>query len=259
MLLYWVLTRDEGAVLNMADDYGSFQPSLGGQVVRTRAETWSSVCGAYANPNSDNTPKGTIEARWKFQDEVQPREDEIYAALRSGKLRSWVTCSETGDLISANPAEWIPRRFFSMNGHDLAVPPGDWGRRFEIAEYLGGDAPLPVPPTVWMDPVFSAEDAKKLWPAFRTDGEQVPEPVSVETAQGGQAADPEVEFVQWMKAEKTKYRTYPPRDRPDDRPGKPPPRAHWLKWAGDHGIRQNVVQDWVRKHKLSNPVGRPRK
>src|SRR3954464_10265058 len=69
MLLHWVLTRDEGAVLKMLDDYGSFEPSLGGELVRTVAETWTSVGGAYAT-NSDNTLKDGIEARWQFHDEL---------------------------------------------------------------------------------------------------------------------------------------------------------------------------------------------
>jgi hypothetical protein len=255
MLLRWVLTRDEGAVLKMWDDYGTFEPRLGGKLVRTVAETWSSVAWAYATANFGNTPKGGIEARWKFQDDVQPRQEQIYTALRSGKIRSWVSRSETGGLISADPAEWRPRQFFSWNGHDLAIPPGDWGRRFEIAEYVGGeDQPLPVPGTVWVNPLFSAEDAKKLWPAVPDAGQQRSDPVSVETAQAAQVVELEVEFVEWMEAEKSRHGTYPPRDPPGTSARKP-----WTQWISDHSVTHKVAQSWVARHGLRNSPGRPRK
>jgi hypothetical protein len=175
---------------------------------------------------------------------VQLREQEVYAALRSGELRSWIARDESGNLVLAERCGWGCRKFYSLHGHDLAIPlsgyQGDpnvtfgWGRAFEITETLsdmlsGGDSPLPVPSNVWMDPVFSAVDAENLWPRV-ADGFN----------------SKEDRFVQWMKAQKNQFGRYPPRSRAEE-------------WAQQAGIQRDLVRKWVGTHSLSNGRGAPRK
>jgi hypothetical protein len=262
MLLRWVLTRNEAAVLAMLDRYGAVERGLGDKWVRTLPETWETVARTYANPEETRTAEGLAKALLKYEREVIPCQNEVYTALRLGNLENLVQLNGSGDLVQGNRAGWIQRRLRSYVGHDLAVPinPANLTPAplaYDLADYLTGNVSPSVMPSVWVDPSFSADQAKRLWPP---SAEATSRPSrgssSGESSPADQSSDPspETRFVDWMKAEKTKYGSYPPRDR-----SQTSTRPNWTKWASDNGIRGADASLWVKKHELINPVGAPSK
>jgi hypothetical protein len=65
----------------------------------------------------------------------------------------------------------------------------------------------------------------------------------------------ENEFVEWMKAEREKHGTYPPRQPPKSTFDRPTYR----NWAKENFVTRARAETWIRKHKLSEPPGAPKK
>jgi hypothetical protein len=260
MLLRWVLTRNEAAVLAMLDRYGAVERGLGDKWIRTLPETWETVAKTYANPEEVRTEEGLAKALFRFEHEVIPCQNEIHTALRSGKLENWVQPNGSGNLMEGDRVGWMQRALRSYGGHDLAIPinPRDLSPAplpYHLAHYLTGNVSSSVTPSVWVDPSFLAEQAKKLWrPSAEATRRRSGGSINVESSLTDGSSDtlPESKFVGWMRGEKVKYGSYPPRSPPEKSD-----RESFEKWASDHDILRRDARAWVKKHGLSNGRGAP--
>ena len=166
MLLRWVLTQDEMAVRAMAERYGAVHVELG-KIMHVRPETWDDVVWAYSTGDKPPTKQNLETAVGKAQWEIIPAQQKIYRALRSGTLDSWARPNGSGALIRIDPIEYERFRFRSLDGHDFVIPVDIYHEPLcphPLAEYLTGAIPATTTPTVWPDPLFSAQQAMSLWP-----------------------------------------------------------------------------------------------
>jgi hypothetical protein len=167
MLLRWVLTRDRAYVLTMADAYGSVQVE-GDRVTRVRPESWDDVIRTYSINESLPAEEKIRTAIVKAEMEIIPAKKEIYGSLRGGALDGWARPNGSGDIVRIRPMDWTGLRFHSLDGRDIAIPVDSEHNPlllpYPLAEYLIGTIPATTTPTCWPDPLFSAEQAVKLWP-----------------------------------------------------------------------------------------------
>src|SRR3984893_1081395 len=169
MLLHWVLTRDEMAVAAMAELYGAVHVELG-KIMHTRPETWDDVARAYLMGDEPPTERSRSDLKTaidKAELEIVPAWRWIYEALRSGTLDSWARPNGSGAPIRIDPIEYERYHFRSLDGHDFVIPVDIYNEPLcphPLAEYLTGAIPATTTPTVWPDPLFSAQQAMSLWP-----------------------------------------------------------------------------------------------
>ncbi len=167
MLLRWVLTRDIASVLGMADDYGMVLVE-GNRVTRVQPKSWDDVARAYSIDESLPEEEKLTRVVVKSEDEIIPAEKKIYSALRRGELDSWARPNGSAGVVQIGPVQWTGLRFYSFYGRDIAIPidseynPLPLPR--ELSEYLAGSVPATSTPPAWPDPLFSADQAMKLWP-----------------------------------------------------------------------------------------------
>jgi hypothetical protein len=169
MLLCWVLTRDKEAVLAMADEYGGWRID-GETAQRIQPSTWDDVLRAYAIDASLPKDERAREAVRRAQLSVIPARQEIFDALRSGKIEGWARPNGSGDIVRIDPIQWAGLRLHPhLNGHDIAVPVDSEGKPLSLPrpldDYLAGAVSASFTPTVWPDPLFPGEQAMGLWPA----------------------------------------------------------------------------------------------
>jgi hypothetical protein len=168
MLLWWVLTRDKEAVLSMADQYGGWWID-GESAGRIEPPTWDDVLRAYAIDNSLPKDEQAREAVRRAQLSVIPARQEIFDALRSGKIKGWARSNGSGDIVKIDPVQWAGLRFCAVNGHDIAIPVDSEREPLSLprplSDYLSGTVPASLTPTVWPDPLFPGDRAISFWPA----------------------------------------------------------------------------------------------
>ena len=62
-------------------------------------------------------------------------------------------------------------KFYSIEGHELALPVDINGQQLPLPnsfdDYLAACVPIDATPTVWPEPLFRADQAKKRWPAAK--------------------------------------------------------------------------------------------
>jgi hypothetical protein len=165
MVLRWVLTRDQAAVLAMVDTYiGVFEDHT---VSRLAREDIDAVTIAYCidptiPPGEIKDATAVVRSQW-----VIAAKDEIYRALRRGDLEARARRNGTGDIEKITPEQWLSLKFQSWNGHDPAVPTDIdqdvLDLRRPIEDYLRGRVPADVRPAVWPDPLFSAGQVMQIW------------------------------------------------------------------------------------------------
>jgi len=169
MLLRWVLTRDRTDVLTMADAYGTVQVE-GDRVTRVRPESWDDASRTHSINESLPAEEKIRTAVIKANMEIIPAQKEIYSSLRRGALDSWARPNGSGDIVLIRPIDWTGLRFHSLDGRDIAIPVDSEYNPLRLphplAEYLTGTIPATTTPTAWPDPLFSAEQAIKLWPPY---------------------------------------------------------------------------------------------
>jgi hypothetical protein len=204
MLLRWVLTRDRAAVLPMVDDYGA-RLIEGNSVKRIRPQGWDDVALAYYIDGSLPVEERLAAAVVRADRFVIPAKNEIYDRLREAKIYAQARRNGSGDIETIGPEQWGGLRFCSLEGRDIALPVdperSPYPLACSLAAYLSGSVPAGDTPTVWVDPVFSAEEAMRLWPpkassvgdagslpgepSERTDEAPVPPPeICIEQADG---------------------------------------------------------------------------
>jgi hypothetical protein len=178
MVLRWVLTLDRVAVLAMVDTYGAVRVDLEvGTVSRVVPEDIDAVMTAY---NIDESlPPGEERTRTAVMrsERVIRAKEEIYRALRQGKLEARTRRNGTGDVEKIAHEQWPNLKFRSLNGHDIAVPVDTEQNvldlRQPIEDYLVGRVPVDVCPAVWPDPLFSASQVLQIWPSDAAKEEAV--------------------------------------------------------------------------------------
>jgi hypothetical protein len=168
MLLRWVLTRDKASVLAMADDYGAVWIEVEGKhVERVRPQGWGDVARAYRIDESLPAKERMRAAVLKSTEDVIPAEKEIRDFLRRGYIQCQARRNGSGDIENIGREQWGGLRFYSFEGRDVAVPVNAEVDRLQqcrsLADYLSGSVPANDTPTVWVDPVFPAEQAMRLW------------------------------------------------------------------------------------------------
>jgi hypothetical protein len=167
MLLRWVLTRDRAYVLSMADAYGSVRVE-GDTVTRVEPESWDDVSRTYAVNESLPAVEKIRTAVVKGEMEIIPAQKEIYGSLSGGALDSWARPNGSGDIVRIKPMDWMGLRFHSLDGRNIAIPVDSEYNPLRLphplAEYLIGTIPVTTTPTAWPDPLFSEEQAIRLWP-----------------------------------------------------------------------------------------------
>jgi hypothetical protein len=195
MLLRWVLTRDSEAVLSMVGDYGGLLVE-GAKVFSIRPLTWDDVVRIYAIEESLPAEEKLTKAVMKAELEIIPAQQEVYGALRRGKLDAWARPNGSGDIEKIEPIQWAALRFRTHDGHDIAVPVDSEKRPLPLlrtlAEYLSGEVPATSRPTVWPDPLFPAEQATDIWPARAIDqGSRAPRQIEPLRGSGATALVPD--------------------------------------------------------------------
>jgi hypothetical protein len=166
MLLRWVLTRDEASVLTMAKKYGAWWVDVENKgVERIQPQGWDNVVVEidYSLP----AEKRLTEAIVRSDIFAVPAIKEIHDLLRRGYLQCQARRNGSGDVENVGREQWGGLRICSFEGRDVAVPVTSEAERLQrrsLPEYLSGSVPANDTPTVWVDLVFSAEQAMRLWP-----------------------------------------------------------------------------------------------
>jgi hypothetical protein len=165
MLLRWVLTRDKASVLAMAKDYGSLWVDVEGKgVERVRPQGWDDVAWVIAEslPAEERLTAAVVRAGMS----VIPAMKEIREFLRSGDLQCQARRNGSGDIENVGREQWGGLRPCSFEGRDFAVPVNSVADSLlprSLPDYLSGGVPANETPTVWVDLVFSAEQAMRRW------------------------------------------------------------------------------------------------
>src|SRR5208282_6578345 len=168
MVLKWVLVRDLPTVLGMAETYGADIVFVDGTSRPAVPENVDAVMSAYC---TDPTPLGGEEgvrrAVLRFH-QADAGRNEIYRALRQGKLEARARRNGSGDVEAIVPDQWLLLKFHSWNGHDLAAPinidQDVLDLPWPIEDYLHGRVPADAQPVVWPDPLLAAEQVMQIWP-----------------------------------------------------------------------------------------------
>jgi len=172
MLLRWVLTRDEASVRAMAGDYGASWVGVDGNSdTRVRPQGWDDVAGTIDEslPAEEKVRAAVLKASVV----VIPAMEEIRGFLRGGELQCQARRNGSGDIETIGCEQWGGLRICSPDGRDIAVPVTS---EFDVlvrrppAHYLSGSVAANDTPTVWVDLVFAAEQARKLWPPHDVGG-----------------------------------------------------------------------------------------
>jgi hypothetical protein len=182
MVLKWVLTRDQAAILAMVATYGAVGVFEDHTVSRLAPEDIEAVMIAYCidptlPPGEEKDATAVVRSQ-----RVIAAKDEIYQALRRGELEARARRNGAGDVETIAPNQWLSLKFQSWDGHDLAVPINvekdilNLPRAFE--DYVGGRVAADVLPAVWPDPHFIAKQVLQIWPCLEL------------TQMGGSAAAP---------------------------------------------------------------------
>jgi hypothetical protein len=168
MVLKWVLTRDEGAVLAMVDTYGARGVFEDHTVSRLTPEDIDAVMIAYCIDRTLPLGEEKDATAVVRSQRVIAAKDEIYQALRRGELEARARRNGVGDVETIAPNQWLSLKFQSRDGHDLAVPINverdilDLPWAFE--DYVGGRVPAYTLPTIWPDPHFISKQVLQIWP-----------------------------------------------------------------------------------------------
>jgi hypothetical protein len=167
MLLRWVLIRDRGSVLAMVDPYGMVVVE-GDSVTRVQPEGWDDVLRAHSIDESLPTEEKAARAVVKAEMEIIPAQKRIYSALRRGELDGWARPNGSGAIVRIEPIQWTGLRFRLVLGRDIAIPIDSEFNPLPLprplSDYVTGLVPPHSTPTVWPDPLFSGEQATRLWP-----------------------------------------------------------------------------------------------
>jgi hypothetical protein len=168
MVLKWVLTRDEAAVLSMADIYGMVAILEDGTVSPCVAEDMDAVAIAYCRDETVATSTRTVVLR---SQRVIAKRNAIYQALRRGQLEARARRNGTGDVETIARDQWLSLIFRSWDGHDLAVPINIGQDALKLPraleDYLEGNVPSEMLPAVWPDPHFIASQVLQAWPRHK--------------------------------------------------------------------------------------------
>jgi hypothetical protein len=167
MLLCWVLTRDNNAVLSMLSDYGGSMVE-GDNVTRIQPQTWDDVSRTHSIDYSLPKEERARDTVLKAHVFVIPAWEEIYSRLTHGEIDAWARPNGSGNIVKIEPIQWAGLRFHALEGHDIAAPVNTEQDPLTLprplADYLSGSVPRTNTPTVWPDPLFSAEQAMRVWP-----------------------------------------------------------------------------------------------
>jgi hypothetical protein len=166
MLLRWVETRDKASVLAMADDYGAVWVEVEGKhVERVRPQGWDDV--AYYVDGSLPAEERLTAAFVRANRLVIPAMKKIRESLRRGDIQCQARRNGSGDIENVGREQWGGLRLCSFEGRDIAVPVNSVADSLllrSLHDYLSVGVPANETPTVWVDLVFSAEQAMKRWP-----------------------------------------------------------------------------------------------
>jgi hypothetical protein len=177
MVVKWLLTRDKVAVVAMADTYGAVAVFEDGTVSRLVPEDIDAVTRAYCIDESVPPGEERTAAAVVRGGRVIAAKDEVYCALRHGKLEARARRNGTGDTVRIEPHEWPTLRFESSGGRDIARPVTVVGDPLplprELEDYFSGGVPVNAMPAAWPDPLFMAQQVLDLWPPKKLNQESV--------------------------------------------------------------------------------------
>jgi hypothetical protein len=180
MVLKWVLVRDLSPVVAMTESYGATAFSEDGKSRTIVPEDLSTVMTGYCTDTKLPLGQESIRETVLRSQRAIAAKEKIYRALRRGDLEGRARRNGTGDVETVKSNQWLSLKFQSWNGHDLAVPINVEGdilnlpRDFE--DYLDGGVAADIVPAVWPDPLFAAEQVKKVWPAPEGRGHEESDP-----------------------------------------------------------------------------------
>jgi hypothetical protein len=265
MLLRWVLTRDRASVRAMADDYGaSWVDVEGKRVERIQPQGWDNV--AWVSDESFPAEEELIAAVVRADMFVIPAMKEIREFLRSGDIQCQARRNGSGDIENVGREQWGGLRICSFEGRDIAVPVNSVAGSLlsrSLSDYLSGGVPANETPTTWVDLVFSAEQAMRLWPPNENS---VVDPGSLSGERGVRAEEPSVlsPEVCMEEAHRVAYVRRVAefqKDHPDQNPPVQKTKGGLegdREWAAHEGISRDEITR-LRRELLKTERGRPRK
>jgi hypothetical protein len=173
MVLEWVLSRDMQAVLAIAADHGAVEvDTVAKKVTEIRPASMRDVERTHAIDESisDQGEKIARAIVWGDLKGI-PARREIYDALKQGELEARSRRNGRGDLVVIERDQWLSLKLYSVGGHELALPVDINGQQLPLPnsfdDYLAACVPIDATPTVWPDPLFGGDQAKKRWPAAK--------------------------------------------------------------------------------------------
>ena len=262
MLLRWVLTRDKAPVLAMARDHGALWVDVESKgVERIRPQGWDNVAVEidYSLSREERLAVAVVRSDMF----VIPAIKEIRDLLRGGHLQCQARRNGSGDIENVGREQWGGLRICSVEGRDIAVPVTSESDRLQqrsLPEYLSGSVPANDTPTVWVDLVFSAEQAMRLWPpdersVFVGPWSDGPSMRPEETP----APPPETCIEQTHRAAYERRLADFHKDHPDQNPPLQKTKDGLdgdREWAAHNGISRDEIRRF-RKELLKTKRGRP--
>jgi hypothetical protein len=178
MVLEWVLSRDMQAVLAIAAAHGAMKVDPdAGTITEIRSASMRDVERTHAIDESiaDREEKIAQAIVWGDLKGI-PARREFYDALRQGELEARARRNGRGDLVVIERDQWLLLKFDSIEGHELALPVDINGRQLPLPSsfdnYLAACVPIDATPTVWPDPLFTADQVMRRWPAAKQRSDQ---------------------------------------------------------------------------------------
>ncbi len=179
-------------MLGMADDYGMvIVDAERDRVSLARPKSWDDVVREHA-VSRGLSAEDTLSAEEKMaiavvtaEMAIIPAQREIYSSLRRGALVAWARPNGSGDIVQISLIQWAALRFRSHDGRDIAIPVDSEHRsllRRALPDYLDGSVPATSSPTAWPDPLFSADQAMRLWPPSEPNATVLPDQPTGENA-----------------------------------------------------------------------------
>jgi len=124
MVLEWVLSRDMQAVLAIAADHGAVEvDTVAKTVMEIRPASMRDVERTHAIDEaiSDQEEKIARAIVWSDLKGI-PARREVYDALKQGELEARSRRNGRGDLVVIERDQWLSLKFYSVEGHELALP-----------------------------------------------------------------------------------------------------------------------------------------
>jgi hypothetical protein len=173
MVLKWVLTRNQAGVVAMADTYGAVGVFEDGTVSHLVPKDMEAVLIEYCTDPTFAPGEERAAAAVVRSERAIEAIREMHAALCRGSLKTHSRRNGSGDVEEIDPSQWVSLKLQSCNGHDVAVPVDVQKQPLnllrEIADYIAGKVSPDSLPTVWPDPIFSADRVMQIWPKMQGD------------------------------------------------------------------------------------------